>query len=200
LGEREECADDRRVELRAAGFIETADGFFVRQALSIGARRNHRVKGIDYADDAGDYGNFRALEAGGVAFAVEGFVVVKNIERGALKTREHSQDRPAVFGMLFHERVFVCIETVGLAENGVGNADFADVVEKRGYFQIFKLGFLEAKFLSDAHAPLRQTSAVYTSVEVLKIEKLIERADDRIAQRGRLFFQLLDAKRLQRPG
>jgi hypothetical protein len=41
---------------------------------------------------------------------------------------------------------------------------------------------------------------VYASVEVLEVEELIERADDGIAKRGGLFFELLDAERLQPHG
>jgi hypothetical protein len=40
---------------------------------------------------------------------------------------------------------------------------------------------------------------VHTGVEILEIEELIEGADDRIAERSRLFFQLFDTERLQRP-
>jgi hypothetical protein len=41
---------------------------------------------------------------------------------------------------------------------------------------------------------------VDAGVEILEIEKLIESADDGIAEGGRLLFELLDAERLQRPG
>ena len=100
----------------------------------------------------------------------------------------------------FHEGVLVGIETPGLAEDGVWDADLAYVVEQRGHFQILKLGFLQAEFLADAHAPLREASAVDAGVEILEIEELIESADDGIAERGRLLFELLDAERLERPG
>src|SRR5206468_1377112 len=38
------------VELRAAGFMETANGFLQRQALAIWARGNHGVESIDHRD------------------------------------------------------------------------------------------------------------------------------------------------------
>ena len=47
--------------------------------------------------------------------------------------------------------------------------------------------------------PFREPSAVYAGVEILQIEELIERAGDRIAQRGSLFFELLHAPRFRRP-
>jgi hypothetical protein len=198
LGEGKEGADDNRVKLSAARFVEAARGFLVGQAFSIRTRRHHRIERVNNADDARDYWYFGALKAGGIAFAIEGLMVVENIEGRPFETGEHAQNGPAIFGMFFHQGIFVRVETTGLSENCVRDADFTDVVEERGHFEILKLGFLEAEFLTDAHAPFREASAVYSGVEVLEIEELIEGADDGIAERRRLFFKLLDAERLQR--
>jgi hypothetical protein len=73
-------------------------------------------------------------------------------------------------------------------------------VEKRGNFEILKLGFFQAQFLPDTHTPFRQARAVDAGVEIFQVEELIEGANDRIAERSRLLFELLDAKRLQRAG
>jgi hypothetical protein len=199
LGEGEEGADDKGIELRAAGFVEAADSFLVRQTFTIWARRNHGVKRIDYTDNAGDDGNFCALQAGRIALTIERFVVVENIERCAFETGKHPQDSPAILRMLFHEGVFVCVQASGLTKNRVRDSHLPDVVEKRGYFKILKFGFLEAKFLPNTHSPFRQASAVDAGVEILEIQELIEGTDDGIAQCSRLFFQLLDPERLQRP-
>src|SRR5258708_9563522 len=198
MGEGEEGADDSGVKLSAAGFVEAAHGFVVGQAFSIGSRRNHGVKGVDHADDSGDYRYFGVLQARGITFAIERFVVMENIESRALEAGEHAQNGPSIFGVFFHQGVFVRIEAVGFAEDCIGDANFTDVVKERGHFEILKFGFLQAEFLADAHAPFRKASAVHTGVEVLEIEKLIEGAEDRIAGRRRLFFQLLDAERLER--
>ena len=40
---------------------------------------------------------------------------------------------------------------------------------------------------------------MHAGVEVLKIEELIEGANDGIAESGSLFFELLDAKQIRRP-
>ncbi len=40
---------------------------------------------------------------------------------------------------------------------------------------------------------------MHSGVEILQVEELIERADDRFAKRGSLFFELFDAERVQRP-
>src|SRR5882672_8044179 len=40
---------------------------------------------------------------------------------------------------------------------------------------------------------------MHAGVEVLQVQELVEGADDGIAERTRLFFELFDAQRLQRP-
>ena len=114
--------------------------------------------------------------------------MVEDVESGTFEAGKHAQDGPTIFGVLFHQSVFFVIELGGLFQDGVGDADFADVVEEGGDFEISKFRFAEAEFLSDAHAPFREASAVDAGVEILEIEKLIEGADDRGAQGRDLFF------------
>jgi hypothetical protein len=102
--------------------------------------------------------------------------------------------------MFFHEGILVGVETSRLAEDCVRDSHFANIVKEGGDFEILKLGFFQAEFLPNAHAPFREASAVYSGIEILKIEELIERADNGIAERGGLLFKLLDAERLQRRG
>src|SRR5216684_2469966 len=124
---------------------------------------------------------------------------MENIEGRAFETGEHAQHSPAVLGMFFHERILFGVETSGLAEDGIRDTYFADVVQERGNFEILKLGFFEAQFLADAHTPFRQPGAVDAGIQILEIEELVESADDGSAKRGGLFLKLLDAQRLQRP-
>jgi hypothetical protein len=139
------------------------------------------------------------LEPGGIPLAIERFVVMENIEGRALETGEHAQHSPAVFGVFFHERIFIWIETARFSEDGIRDAHFTDVVQERGNLEILKLGFFEAQFLADAHTPFRQPGAVYAGIQILEIEELVKGADDGSAKRGSLFLKLLDAERLQRP-
>src|SRR5258708_6125173 len=81
MGEGEEGADDSGVKLSAAGFVEAAHGFVVGQAFSIGPRRDHGVKGINHADDSGDYRYFGVLQACGIALAIQCFVIMEKIEK-----------------------------------------------------------------------------------------------------------------------
>ena len=125
--------------------------------------------------------------------------MMENIESRAFEARKHAQHRPAVLGVFFHECVFYRVQTLRLAEDGIRDAYFADVMQERGNLEILKLGLFQAQFLPDAHTPFREPGAVDAGVEILQVEELIERADDRIAKRGNLLFELFDAERFQRP-
>lgn len=124
--------------------------------------------------------------------------MMENIESRAFEAWKHAQDSPAVLGVFFHERILFRVETLRLAENGIRDAHFTDVVQERGNFEILKFGFFQAQFLSDAHTPFRQPGAVHAGVEIFQVEELVEGADDRTAKRGSLCFELLDAERLPR--
>src|SRR6266480_2457697 len=124
--------------------------------------------------------------------------MMENIEGRAFEAREHAQHSPTILGMFFHERILFRVETLRLAENGIRDAHFTDVVQERGNFKILKVGFFQAQSLSDAHPPFRQPGAVHAGVEIFQVEELVEGADDRTAKRGSLCFDLLDAERLPR--
>jgi len=106
------------------------------------------------------------------------------------ETREHAQHSPAVLGVFFHERVFLRVETLRLAEDGIRDAYFTDVMQERGNFEILKFGFFQAQFLSDAHTPFRQPGAVHARVEIFQVKELVERTDDRSAKRRSLFLRV----------
>src|SRR5207253_6825692 len=107
---------------------------------------------------------------------------MENIKGGALETWKHAQYSPAVFGVFFHECAFIRIEALGLAEDGIRNAYFADVVQERGNLEILKLDLFQAQFPSDAHTPFRKPRAVDAGVEIFQVEQLIESTDDRIVK------------------
>src|SRR5438105_1514376 len=120
--------------------------------------------------------------------------MMENIKGDAFEAWQHAQHSPAVFRVLFHERIFLRVEALRLAEDGVWDPYFTDVVQERGNFEVLKLGFFQAQLLSDAHAPFRQSGTVHAGIYVFQIEELVESADDGIAKRGGVFFELFDAK------
>src|SRR2546426_8623198 len=48
-------------------------------------------------------------------------------------------------------------------------AHFANIVEKRGNFQVLQFRFFQAELLSDAHAPFREARAVNPGIEIFQI-------------------------------
>src|SRR5207244_1114500 len=112
---------------------------------------------------------------------------------------KQSQHHSNLRSNFFNKSILTRNKTIGLAEDGIRDAYFANVVQERGNLEILKLGFLQAQFLPDTHTPFRKPGAMHTGIEVFQVEELIERADDRIAKRGNLLFELLDPERLQRP-
>src|SRR3989442_7516598 len=197
LGKGQEAFDDHGVELRAGGNGQAAHGLLEGKPRAVRPGRDHGVKRVNHRNDARNDGNLGGLQTGGIAGAVEVFVVMEDVQSGALKARQHTQHGPAIFGMLLHQGVFLRVELRWLAQNRIRNPHFADVMQERGNFQILKLFLLEAEFLAHTHAPFGETRAVDAGVEILQIEKLIEGADDRTAQRGNAFFEFLDAQRLR---
>ena len=90
--------------------------------------------------------------------------MMENIKSGALEAWKHAQDSPAVLGVFSHECVFFRVQTLRLEEDGIRDANFTNVVQERGNFEILKLGFFQAQFSSDTHAPFRQPRTVHAGI------------------------------------
>ena len=119
--------------------------------------------------------------------------MVENHQTGALEPRDFAQHQPAVFRMLFHERVFFIGEAGRLVENGVGDSDLADVMQEGGDFDVGQgTTLVQAELPGYMQRPLGETRAVDSSVEILQVKKLIEGADERRAQGQQLFFEFFD--------
>ena len=56
-----------------------------------------------------------------------------------------------------------------LFENGVGNADLADVMQKSGDFDLIQVLFRDVHLSRHAQRPLGQPSAVNPSVDVFQV-------------------------------
>ena len=54
--------------------------------------------------------------------------------------------------------------------------------------------FGDIQFPSHSDCPLRQTGAVHARTDVLEIEELVKRTDERVAKSKVLLFQVLNAE------
>src|SRR6266446_3403361 len=89
-------------------------------------------------------------------------------------------------------------ERSGFLENRVGNADLADVMQQRGDFYLVQAVFWDVQFSRHPNRPLCQPSTMDAGAEVLQVKQLVEGADHRVAERGVMLFQFLDAHQQQR--
>src|SRR5882762_2720563 len=96
-----------RIELSAAGHNEAANRFIKWQSLAVRPRGNHGVERVDDGNNPRNDGDFRLFQTSGIALTIESFMVMQNVERGALKPGEHAQYRPTILGMLLHQGVLV---------------------------------------------------------------------------------------------
>jgi len=84
-----------------------------------------------------------SLESRRISLAIEGLVMVKNIKSARSKPGSMRNTAQPYSGCFFINAVFVRIKASRLAENRIGNAHFADVVQERGNFQVLQFGFLK---------------------------------------------------------
>ena len=64
-------------------------------------------------------------------------------------------------------------------------------MQERGDLDLIEIFIRNIQLPRNANGPLRQPGAVNSCIEVLKIEKLVECANHRVAQSNILLFQLL---------
>jgi hypothetical protein len=116
----------------------------VRKAFAVTTIRNHRVVRINDRDDSRADRDLAGFQSAGIAASVVAFVVVKGVETGFVQAWKQAQNRPAVFRMLVHQRPLFVGEFAFFFQDGVRDADFSDVVEKSGDFQLMQVDFLNA--------------------------------------------------------
>ena len=130
-----EAAHGLEVELRAGEPPQHGQRFGRRPAGAVGARRGHRVEGVGDVDDAGEQRDLVAPQAVRIAAPVRLLVVQLDDRQVRLEERHRPEDLRAEHGMALDDLEFVVGERAGLAEDGVADADLADVVQQRAEAQ-----------------------------------------------------------------
>ena len=105
--------------------------------MPIGPLAGHGVVAVDDAQGPAEERDRLAGQAVGVALAVEALVMVAHA-RDELLVEERPHDLGADAGVLAHELPLLRGERAGFAEDTVGDADLADVVQEGDVLDLLK--------------------------------------------------------------
>ena len=172
LDEAEENFHDGGIELRAGLALEDVLGFSGVSGLAVGAIAGHGVVGVDDVDDAGGEGDLFTAQAPGVAAAVGIFMVELDDGEVIAKFGDAFEDAFADDGMAADDFELGIGEGAGLLEDGVGDADFADVVEVGADADDVDFGGGEIHGAGDGDGVLADAGTVAGGVGVSGIEGL----------------------------
>lgn len=93
-----------------------------------GARRNHGVKRVNDRDDPCPQRDSRTPQAPRITLSIVARVVVQNEIAHVVKAGKKTDDRPPLSRVLLHKVGLLFRQLGGLLQNGIENADLADVV------------------------------------------------------------------------
>src|SRR5260370_15632662 len=165
----EEGFDDARVELLAGAAQKLGPGSFVRHRCVVDAAGCHGVIGINHSDDARAQGNVLAGESVGVACAVPALVMRSN-DVGHLGEcpADLIQNLAANFRVFAHLYPLFVGERAWLAQDDVGYADLANIVQQRAQVNLVELFAGEAQFARGGFDHRYQAVGVFTCPKVMR--------------------------------
>ena len=119
----------------APAFVhDDLESFLERVGLLVWPRVREHVEHVGNGHDPRLERNLRTGDPVRVSGAIPALVVSARDGRGHREdpVRTATEDLDADGGMTLHDRDFACVESPGLAQNRVRDADLADVVERSG--------------------------------------------------------------------
>ena len=122
--------DHLRIELCVTAGFDFRERFRPGQGFTVRSVGRHGGKAIGNRQKPSENRNVFARESVGIAFAVEAFVMVTNAAQHFGQVRHVFHDQRAENRMLLQNAELVVVQASGLAQNRVGNRDFADVVQQ----------------------------------------------------------------------
>ena len=108
-------------------------------------------------------------------------MVVEGAVDDVVDQREVLQDLPAAGCVRFHDGVFLVREPPRFLEDGVGNADLADIVHARGSAERLKLCLGQSQLFADHHGIHRDAGGVLACALVLGVDGFGDRHDGLVA-------------------
>ena len=121
-------------------------------------------------EDAGEQRDLLADEAVGVAGAVVPLVVVADERALGGELVDVLEDLLALGRVLVHEDPLLARELLRLQQDGVADADLADVVEKAGPLELLQVGLAEVHGLADLDGDARDVLGVLLGAGVAGID------------------------------
>jgi len=166
----------------AAVAHEFVDGLvrrFGADFLAVGPDAGHGIEGIDHGEVACRGRDGVAREAVGVSRAVPAFVVVADeVEDEGIGFIEAAEALPAERGVLLDDLEFIGGEFAGLKQDGVGDLDFADVVERGSVGEALQKLVIVGKPLGEGAGVEDDAPGVGGGGDVFGFEDGDERADE----------------------
>src|SRR5258708_37857742 len=128
------------------------------------------------------------MEPRRIAGSVDVLVVMQSVKTRIFEPGEQAQDRPTVFRMPVNQGALFGREWPLFFQNRVRNSYLANIVEQGRNFDLIHMPFGNIQFPSHSDRPLRQTSAMHSGTDVLKVEQLVKGADKRVTKFEVLLF------------
>ena len=145
----EEGIDAVGVELGAAIFFDLFAGHVRGERLAVGAIRSHGVIGVDYGEDSRADIDVRSVDGIGVALAVVTLVVATDQQPRVAKKPDAFRDVVPVDGVAPHLGPLILGELAWFEQDGVADADLADVVEESTPLDVELLDHLQIELLRE---------------------------------------------------
>ncbi len=165
-----EGGDAAGAELGSGLVVEFVEGVVGGSGGAVDAGGEHGVEGVGDVDDAGAEGDVFAGELVGVAVSVPAFVVVADGGDGVLEEAEAADDAGAFFGVGLDGVAFVGGEGAGFEEDGVGDGEFADVVEEGCVAEEVEFGVESPRTVADGEGELLDAAGVAGGVGVAGVD------------------------------
>ena len=155
-----EAVDNAGIEVRAAHLVQLNDSLIMRARLAVNPIVGHGFVGVHHRQDACPDGDVLAVQALWVTGAVIFFLMGIDIWGDMGKLPEGLHHVGAHGGMELHHCPLVQGEGTVLAQDAVGNADFADIVEQTCPIYALDFVFLQSQDAGGVAYPLRHLGAV----------------------------------------
>ena len=196
--------DQPFVELRATRVLEAGQRLVDGQGLAVRPGRRHRGERIAHRQDPGDLRDVVAGQAVQVALPIPALVVVADAGADLLEVGQLADDEIAERDMLLHDLVLGLGERAGLAEDVVGDADLADVVEATGAVDHRASPLVETELGAEERGVAGDILGMPARVVVLRIDRddqpFQDVEADRLLERHRLGLSDPDAVAAAGPG